>query len=256
MRCEENIVRQYALHEPVPLRGIAGDSPAGASYDLAVAATDVDVLLLDFGGVCLLNPVELHDRAEKLLGLPAGSFPWLGPIDPSTDELWRRMIAGDGITERGYWAARAAEVGAAAGEPMETADYMRLLYEPPTPELIRPDATATVNAALAAGYGVSILTNDMRAFHGREWEHGVEFLSLVDHIVDCSDTNILKPDPRAFARAEEIVGVPAQRMLFVDDQPRSVAGATEAGLNAMWFDIANAEDAWRQVAARLGLSIE
>lgn len=232
-------------------------SPTGTvpSYDRAVPSTDIDVLLLDFGGVCLLNPVELHERAEQLLELPPGSFSWLGPIDPSTDELWRRMIAGDGVTERDYWALRAAEVGTAAGQPMETGDYMRLLYEPPTPELIRPNATATVNAALAAGFGVSILTNDMRAFHGREWEHGVEFLSLVDHIVDCSDTNILKPDPRAFARAEEIVGVPAARMLFVDDQPRSVAGAEAAGLNAMWFDIANAADSWCEVADRIGVTI-
>ena len=239
----------------VPLCGMAGHTRSVSTYDLAVPANEIDVLLLDFGGVCLLNPVELHERAEQLLKLPAGSFPWLGPIDPSTDELWRRMIAGDGITERDYWALRAEEVGAAAGQTMATADYMRLLYEPPTPELIRPDATATVNAALAAGYGVSILTNDMRAFHGREWEHGVEFLSLVDHIVDCSDTNILKPDPRAFARAEEIVGVPASRMLFVDDQPRSVAGAEAAGLNAMWFDIANAAESWHEVADRIGVSI-
>ena len=222
---------------------------------MAAAAAEVDVLLLDFGGVCLLNPVELHSRAEDLLDLPRGSFGWMGPVDPSTDELWRRMIAGDGITEREYWALRAAEVGTAAGRQFELADYMRLLYEPPTPDLIRPGATATVIAALEAGFGVSILTNDMRAFHGREWEHGVEFLSLVDHIVDCSDTNILKPDPRAFARAEEIVDVPANRMLFVDDQPRSVDGAEAAGLNAMWFDIANAELAWRTVAERLGLSI-
>ncbi len=219
-----------------------------------MGSADVDLLLLDFGGVCLLNPVELHGRAEAQLGLPPGTFTWMGPVDPSTDQLWRTMIAGEGVTEREYWAQRARDVGAAAGREMELAAYMELLYEPPTPELIRPGATATVTAALAAGYGVSILTNDMRAFHGRQWEHGVEFLSLVDHIVDCSDTNILKPDPRAFARAEEITGVAADRMLFVDDQPRSVAGAEYAGLKAMWFDIANAESSWADVARRLGLN--
>lgn len=214
---------------------------------------DYDVLLLDFGGVCLLNPVELHSKAEDMLGLPRGTFTWLGPLDPSTDELWRRMIADDGINEREYWTLRGQEVGRAAGRQMSRSDYMTMLYDPPGPELVRSEATATVKAAQAAGFGVSVLTNDMRSFHGREWEHGVPFLGLVDHIVDCSDTGVLKPDPRAFARAEEVTGVAAQRMLFVDDQPINVDGALAAGLDAMWFDIANATEAWAEVAARVGL---
>lgn len=212
-----------------------------------------DVLLLDFGGVCLLNPVELHDKATSRLGLARGAFSWLGPIDPSTDALWQQMTAGDGVTERDYWAIRAAEVGATANVEMDTRAYMTMLYEPATSELIRPQATEVVQRALSAGFGVSVLTNDMRAFHGREWEFGIDFLRLVDHIVDCSDTNILKPDPRAFARAEEMIGVPLQRMLFIDDQPTNVQGAIDAGLDAMWFDIANAAASWDEVAVRLGV---
>ncbi len=167
---------------------------------------DFDVLLLDFGGVCLLNPVELHAKAERHFDLPPGTFSWLGPVDPSTDDLWRRMIVGE-ITEREYWAQRASDVGAAGGRELTLREYMSLLYDPPSEDLIRPSARQTVEHALAAGVGVSILTNDMRAFHGREWENGIEFLTLVDHVVDCSDTDILKPDPRAFARTTEIIGV-------------------------------------------------
>lgn len=215
--------------------------------------TSYDLLLLDFGGVCLLNPVELHDRATEALGLPAGAFPWLGPVDPATDELWRQMIAANGLTERDYWAIRAREVGEAAGVDMDVRTYMTMLYDPPTPGLVRPEAIDVSQRALAAGFGVSVLTNDMRAFHGREWEFGIDFLQMVDHIVDCSDTNILKPDPRAFLRAEEITGVSANRMLFVDDQPGNVQGAIDAGLDAMWFDIANASASWGAVAHRLGV---
>ena len=213
-----------------------------------------DVLLLDFGGVCLLNPVEMHRRAEAALDLSPGTFQWMGPVDPETDPLWRRMIAGDGITERDYWALRAADVGAAAGRDLSLADYMRLLYDPPTPEMVRPAATAVVASAKAAGYGVSVLTNDMRAFHGREWERKVEFFEGIDTIVDCSDTNILKPDPRAFQRAVDIIGVEPQRMLFVDDQPLNVQGAVEFGLDAMWFDVSDPEGAWASVAAALDLA--
>lgn len=132
---------------------------------------------------------------------------------------------------------------------------MTLLYEPPVPEMIRPQATAVVTAALEAGYGVSVLTNDMRAFHGREWEQEVDFLKLMNHIADCSDTNILKPDPRAFQRAIDIIDVDPGRVLFVDDQPLNVEGADDFGLRGYWFDIADAAGAWQGVADRLELSM-
>ncbi|MGI9597627.1 MAG: HAD family hydrolase [Acidimicrobiales bacterium] len=212
-----------------------------------------DVLLLDFGGVCLLNPVELHHRAEQLLDLTAGTLTWKGPVAPETDELWRRMVAGDGLNERDYWSLRAADVATAAGRELSLRDYMTLLYDPPFPGMVRPEAAATVERALAAGYGVSVLTNDMRAFHGREWEQGIDFLNLVDHIVDCSDTGILKPDPRAFERAVEVVDAPPERILFIDDQPINVDGGRAAGLDSVWFDIANASDSWADVDRRLAI---
>lgn len=218
-----------------------------------MAEPSFDVLLLDFGGVCLVNPVELHARAESVLGLADGTFDWMGPVDPTTDPLWQEMVSGGGVSERDYWARRATDVGHAAGRTLDLRSYMTMLYDPPVPEMIRPEATAVVTAALAAGYGVSVLTNDMRAFHGRSWEHDVAFLQLVDHVVDCSDTDVLKPDPRAFQRAVDIIDVDPSRVLFVDDQPLNVAGATSFGMHGRWFDIANAADAWSGVADCLGL---
>jgi len=210
-------------------------------------------LLLDFGGVCLLNPVELHAKAERLLNLNTGTLDWLGPIDPSTDPLWQKMVAGDGLTEREYWATRAAEVGEQAGREMTTRDYMRLLYEPAEDTLVRAECVDVVARAQAAGVSVSILTNDMRAFHGREWEHDIALLGQVEHIVDCSDTGILKPDPRAFARAFEMTGFGPEQMLFVDDQPLNGEGADAVGIDWLWFDIANAATSWDAVATTLGV---
>ncbi len=213
-----------------------------------------DVLLLDFGGVCLLNPVELHHHLEQVLALPDRTFQWLGPVDPATDELWQRMVAGDGLTERQYWAERAAEVGRTVGRSLDTRAYMELVYHPPRPELIRPGATATtVAVARAAGFGVSVLTNDLSAFHGPDWQHGIEFFQLIDHLVDCSHTGVLKPDPRAFALACDTVGVAADRMLFVDDLPLNVEGAIDAGLGGVWFDVSKPEASWAEVQRLLQL---
>lgn len=219
-----------------------------------MSSAPIDLLLLDFGGVCLLNPVELHQYAIDTLGIDAAAVNWLGPLDPSTDPLWESMIEGQ-LTEREYWARRAADVGAAIGRPdLSTREYMSLLYQPARPELIRAAASHVVIAAREAGFAVSLLTNDMRAFHGRDWESGIEFLALMDHVVDCSDHAFLKPDRRAFDLAASTTGVPPERTLFVDDQPGNIAGAVDAGLQTMWFDIANAGSAWRDVAAALGVS--
>ncbi len=212
-----------------------------------------DILLLDFGGVCLLNPVELHHVTEDQLGLPPGTLRWMGPVDPATDPDWQAMAAGNGVTEREYWERRAAEIGELAGVELTLTAYMRLMFDPPRSELIRPEALAVASRAKAAGLGVSVLSNDLRTFHGRVWEHGVEFLQGVDHIIDCSDTNIFKPDPRAYERAIEIVATSPERVLFIDDQQQNVAGAIGAGLAGRWFDIANAKQAWHEVAATLGL---
>ena len=214
---------------------------------------DYDVLLLDFGGVCLLNPVELHHVTEDRLGLPPGTLTWMGPLDPSTDPDWQAMVAGNGLTEPEYWTNRAAEVGRLAGIELSLTAYMRLMFEPPRSEVVRPEAAVVAGRARAAGLGVSVLSNDLRAFHGLEWERGVEFLQDIDHIIDCSETNVFKPDPRAYERAIEIVSASPERVLFVDDQPRNVEGAINAGLQGRWFDIANAPQAWRDVAVTLGL---
>ncbi len=212
-----------------------------------------DVLLLDFGGVCLLNPVELHHVTEKRLGLLPGTLKWMGPLDPGTDPAWQAMVAGKGMTEREYWAERAAEVGKLAGIALSLTDYMRLMYEPARSELVRPQAVAVANRARAAGLGVSILSNDLRAFHGSQWERGIKFLQEVDHIIDCSETNILKPDPRAYERAIEIISASPERVLFIDDQPRNVEGAIAAGLDGRWFDIAKAAQSWCKIADTLEL---
>ncbi|MEL6190283.1 MAG: HAD family phosphatase, partial [Myxococcota bacterium] len=116
-------------------------------------------LLLDFGGVCLLNPVELHRSLERRMGLPEGTFNWMGPIDPSTDPLWQRLLAKE-VTEREYWHQRAKDVGEAAGKGPDWTlrDYMNVAYDEPEETIVRESARAIVRDAKAAGRKVGILT--------------------------------------------------------------------------------------------------
>ena len=45
-----------------------------------------------------------------------------------------------------------------------------------------------------------------------------------------------KPEPAIFHRALDILGRPAERILFIDDRPENVTGAEAAGMKAIQFE--------------------
>lgn len=237
------------------MRTAPTDSPHPADQP-----TPYDVLLLDFGGVCLVNPVERHSVVEEHFGLEPGTLTWMGPLDVEGDELYARSLTDGAFTEREYWEVRAGEVGRRAGVDLDTFGYMHAAYSQRSSgdSLIRPEAVEVCERARAAGIGVSVLTNDLHAFHDEEWVSQIDFLNSVDHLIDCSHLGFLKPDPRAYELALTALrstrpNLPADRVLFVDDRPLNVDGADSSGMHGMFFDIAAAGSSWQRVADRLGL---
>jgi putative hydrolase of the HAD superfamily len=187
-------------------------------------------LLLDFGGVLLRTPFELRHAAEQSLGLAAGTLSWAGPFDPPSDPLWQQWQAGE-VTERDYWAIRAASYG------LETQTFMGGFFEPGGDHLIRTEMWDLVRAYQASGGRVGILTNDLRAFHGTEWVASITVLSEIDLLIDASITKVLKPDPAAYAAALAALGDPdPANVVFVDDQPSNLRGAEDCGMVAVFFD--------------------
>ena len=72
-------------------------------------------LMLDFGGVILKTPFEMHRLVEKKLGVANNTLTWDGPFDPDSDLLWIKMQK-DEITEQDYWHEKSKLVGKLAGE--------------------------------------------------------------------------------------------------------------------------------------------
>jgi putative hydrolase of the HAD superfamily len=130
---------------------------------------------------------------------------------------------------------------------------MQLLYEPPTEDMIRPGCRRVVEAALTSGWGVSVFSNDLGAFHGPEWAATIPVLQQVDQVIDCSHGPALKPEPVAYEWALDLLDVGAETVVFVDDQPRNVAGAEACGIESIWFDIADAEACWDRIGERVGV---
>ena len=209
-------------------------------------------LLLDFGGVVSVTMFERHAQSEQALGLPAGSLTWRGPFDPEHDALWCDMTASK-ITEREYWARRASEVGRLFGEDWDTLTLLRRTHGPDPNRNVRPEAWSTVGKAKAAGLRVGILSNELELFYGRDTIERLDILKLMDCVIDATHTEILKPDPRAYAMGCEAMGLPPSQIVFVDDQQRNVDGARKAGLLAVRFDVTRPAESYGEAERLLGL---
>lgn len=209
-------------------------------------------LLLDFGGVISITLFERHALSEQALGLPAGTLTWRGPFDPATDQLWADMID-DKITERDYWARRAAEVGRLLDEEWDMLTLIRRSRGPDANRHVRAEARRTIRRAKAAGRRVGILSNELELFYGRDTMDRLEILKEIDSIVDATHTHVLKPDPRAYELGCEALGLSPEQIVFVDDQPRNVEGARRAGLDALQFDVTKPACSFAEAERRLGL---
>ena len=66
-------------------------------------------------------------------------------------------------------------------------------------------------------------------------------------------SKILKPAPQAYRAAVAAMGLPAARLLFVDDQMRNIAGAHAFGMQTQLFDLRDPDGTCRAVLTRLVL---
>lgn len=212
-------------------------------------------LLLDFGSVVSMSLFERHRDTEQLLGLRQGTLTWLGPLDPGTDTLWKRMQQ-DEITEREYWAARAREIGEHVGQSgWDMQMLMERVRQTDPDSVVRPEIALLIRDAQAQGIKVGILSNELQLFYGELFLSRLSLLKQLDAFVDCTHSTILKPDPRAYALALEALQLAPPKVLFVDDQFRNIAGAVKAGLQTQHFDLRDIAGNVAAIRARLGLRI-
>jgi putative hydrolase of the HAD superfamily len=210
-------------------------------------------LLLDFGSVISISVFERHLESEKLLGLPSGTLTWLGPLRPATDPLWESMQR-DEITERQYWDLRAKEVSQQVGESGWTMQTLLQRIRQSKPDMVvRPEMAQLIAQAKAAGFKVGILSNELELFYGRRFLEDLSVLHHVEVMVDATHTRILKPDLRAYQLALDALNLPADEVLFVDDQFRNITGAVRAGLQTQYFDLRDISGNIAAIRARLKL---
>jgi len=179
----------------------------------------IDAILFDLGGVL----VELSG-VEQMLSWSQGVA--------DTRELWRRWLHSPAVRrfERGQSTHEhfTAEIIAEFGVPVDPAVFLDAFTR--WPRALYPGATDLL-VELAPHYTLASVSNTneihWRRFTG-EWQLDRHF----HHNFPSYAVGRLKPDADYFEHVLESLGMPAHRVLFVDDNAINVEGAARVGIVA------------------------
>ncbi|WP_406021702.1 HAD family phosphatase [Nocardioides sp. NBC_00850] len=189
---------------------------------------EIDAVLFDYGGV-LTGPVK--DSIARWLAADV--------IDPEsfsrTLRAWLSHDAEDGtpvhrletgeLTIPGFEALFAAELRTVDGRAVVPDGILGRLFAG-----MRPDPTmfALVEELRAAGLRVGLLSNSWGNTYPR-----ARIDALLDPVVISGEVGLRKPDVAIYELALDRLGVPADRVLFIDDADPNVLGARASGLRAL-----------------------
>lgn len=181
----------------------------------AASMTEPSILLFDLGGVLV-----------EVSGLPA-----LQRLLPQLDasQIQARWQASPAVT-----AFESGRIGAREFSEQFVQEW-QLPLEP-------PQFLANFASWVSGFYpGAKELLADLRRTHtvaclsntnATHWARLAEAGSLFDCCIASHLTGHMKPDARAFAHAAQVLGAPAQAIVFFDDLAPNVAAARQTGMRA------------------------
>ena len=181
-------------------------------------AEPVDLVLFDLGGV--LIEVSGVRAMLELTGIE------------SEEDLWRRWLTCRWV--RRFESGGCSETEFAAGVVadwqlgLSPAAFLQAFQSWPTGPL--PGA-----AELVAQTRERVATGCFSNTNALHWHGHIAawpLAGLFDHRFLSFELGLLKPDTAAFAQVADLLEVPAERVLFLDDNAVNVAGAAAAGFQA------------------------
>jgi len=185
--------------------------------------TGIEVVLFDVGGV-IVPPADagLMGRVVDGLGLSSAA---LGALFYEW-EPWYALSTGR-IDANAYWAALGERAGR---EPGALRRLVAPVWEPSGVDA----GVMDLAVALSGRVRLAILSNATVDLEGTLRRFGVA--RLFDPIINSARIGLRKPDPAAFARALDMLGVAPGAVLLVDDKRRNTSVAEELGIPCVLFD--------------------
>ncbi len=198
-----------------------------------------DVILFDVGGVLLTNS---WDKGERALAMEHFH------LDPAAFEA--RHLAPYDAWERGMLPLKAYLDATVFYEPrgFSQDDFFTFMLSQSKPQ---PDGALGILGEVAASDKCMLgaLNNEARETNEYRFEHfGLRKYFQV--ALSSCYLGLRKPEPAIYQRALDILGRPAERVLFIDDRAENVDGAEAAGIKALRFEGA---DGLRRELRNLGV---
>ncbi|MEO8256447.1 MAG: haloacid dehalogenase type II [Acidobacteriota bacterium] len=180
--------------------------------------------LLDLNGAVAAVAGRLGDRAADLLRV------WRGK---QLEYTWLRSLMGRHadfaqVTREALDYACAAVGGEAAG--LQTALLDAFFHLP-----AYPDAEPLLRAIRARGLRTAVLSNGTPGM----LDAGLRSTALgplLDAILSVEDVGVYKPSPAVYQHASATLGLAPDALMFVSANAWDAAGASSAGLRAIWIN--------------------
>jgi len=192
---------------------------------MIAADAPIRAVVWDFGGVLITPITQLLDEIAVWHGITMVEMldVLMGPRESSTaDHPWHRAERGELATS--MLQAEVAPFATSAGLTLRGDEYERLLcgvFD------VHHDVVQRIGALRAEGYRTGLLTNSFKEFRDHLEAH-VDF-GVFDVIVDSSEVGLRKPEPEIYDLTTELLGVPADTILYLDDFAANLVGAEAAG---------------------------
>jgi putative hydrolase of the HAD superfamily len=188
-------------------------------------------VLWDFGGVILSSPFDAFNRYEAEAGLPKDFLRGLNTRNPDTN-AWAKMERSE-VSLQGF-VDLFEEEARLQGQRVEGWKILQALSGD-----IRPQMVEALRRCKAT-FRVACITNNMKAGEGpgmaRSPEKAkavAEILSLFEHVIESSKVGLRKPDPRIYQHACDLLGVPPDRCIYLDDLGINLKPARALGMRTI-----------------------
>ena len=188
-------------------------------------------VLWDFGGVILSSPFDAFNRYEAEAGLPKDFLRGLNSRNPDTN-AWAKMERSE-VSLQGF-VDLFEEHAPPRAYHVDGSNILHALSSD-----IRPQMVEALRRCKSA-FRVACITNNMKAGEGPGMARSPEkakavadIMSLFEHVVESSKVGLRKPDPRIYQHACELLSVPPDRCIYLDDLGINLKPARALGMRTI-----------------------
>jgi putative hydrolase of the HAD superfamily len=208
----------------------------------------IRAVLWDFGGVILASPFDAFAAYERELGLEPGFIRSINAADPHTN-AWARLERAE-LDADEFVAEFEAEARRLGGE-LSGRRVLELLAGE-----VRPEMVEALRRVRAEGLRTACLTNNIAGLDGAIGSARPEVdevMALFDVVVESSKIGVRKPEQRFYELACELVGVPPEQCVFLDDLGVNLKPARAMGMTTIKVD--RPEQALRELESAVGFEV-